>query len=72
MKYTDIPDDIFNDSYEKYPMGPVREAYQAGRIEQKALTPHTDEDMLSFHELCRDTPGKTWQELLEQYKKSKS
>ncbi len=30
-----IPDDIFMDSYEKYPMGDVRKAYQQGRIDER-------------------------------------
>jgi hypothetical protein len=31
-----IPDDIFMDSYENYPMGDIRKAYQQGRMEERA------------------------------------
>lgn len=35
-----IPEDIFMDSYEKYPMGDIRKAYQQGRIDER--TNNTD------------------------------
>lgn len=37
MKQEIIPDDIFCDSYEKYPMGLARQAYQQGRIDERKI-----------------------------------
>ncbi len=67
-----IPDDIFMDSYEKYPMGDIRKAYQQGRIDERNKGKWTDDDMFNAWKEgdAIYIPGErqTFKEWLEKYK----